>query len=337
MIEDFKLKELSLNFAPDRQQLVDFIARHSLQYEENIETALGVFDCGNQLVGCGCCTGNLLKCFAVNEDLRGQNILGVLVSNLVNNRFLAGYCDLFLVTRPHNQLLFSACGFYPLAQTDSVVLLENCRNGLEKYYQPLAISNSEQIGCAVVNCDPFTLGHLALISYAAAHCNLLYVFVVQEERSCFPFADRIALVRRGTEHLANVRVYPSGPYIISHATFPTYFLKKDEDAVQIQAELDATLFAKRIAPILHITKRFAGQEPLDVVTAHYNAAMMEILPRYGIDFCEIPRICRPDGAVISASAVRALIAQKGADPELEQMVPSVTVTYIKNSLGKGKK
>lgn len=78
--------------------------------------------------------------------------------------------------------------------------------------------------------------------------------------------------------------------MISNATFPTYFLKDCEDAAKIQSELDITLFASRIAPILHITKRFAGEEPFDPVTRRYNEAMIRILPKYGISFIKIDRI-----------------------------------------------
>ena len=35
-------------------------------------------------------------------------------------------------------------------------------------------------------------------------------------------------------------------------------------------QLDITLFASRIAPLFHITKRFAGEEPLDPVTRDYR-------------------------------------------------------------------
>lgn len=61
--------------------------------------------------------------------------------------------------------------------------------------------------------------------------------------------------------------------MISSATFPTYFLKQEEDATAMQCALDCTVFAQCIAPPLHIRTRFVGQEPLDPVTAQYNAAM----------------------------------------------------------------
>lgn len=87
---ELSIHELSLGFSHDRQMLVEFLAKHHLNYEDDIEAAFGVFDSDENLTGCGCCAGNLLKCFAVDESLRGQNALGSLVSRLVENRFEAG-------------------------------------------------------------------------------------------------------------------------------------------------------------------------------------------------------------------------------------------------------
>ena len=118
--------------------------------------------------------------------------------------------------------------------------------------------------------------------------------------------------------------------MISSATFPTYFLKAGEDAAALQSELDVTLFAQCIAPPLHITKRFAGQEPLDPTTNRYNQAMKRILPQYGVEFCEIPRICFGED-VISASRVRRLLREKGVCEEVLSLVPETTGAYLKTA------
>ena len=101
--------------------------------------------------------------------------------------------------------------------------------------------------------------------------------------------------------LPNVDVVPGGDYIISRATFPAYFLQGDPE--QARCDLELTLFGKRIAPALGITRRFVGQEPYSPVTARYNRRMQALLPRWGISVTEIPRL---EG--ISASRVRAAAA-----------------------------
>lgn len=342
MNDELNIHEISLLFSRDKQMLIDFLLKHQLTYEDDIETAFGVFDTEETLLGCGCCAGNLLKCFAVDESLRGQNALGSLVSRLIENRFENGYYDLFVITRPKNKLMFTSCGFYPVAETESVLMLENKKNGLENFYkrelpQDLPYPDTSiqgGIGSIVMNCNPFTKGHLALIEYAASHCQLLHIFVVEENLSAFPFDVRMRLVKEGTAHLSNVSVHPSGPYMISSATFPTYFLKSGEDAAAIQSALDITLFASRIAPVFGITKRFAGEEPFDPVTRKYNEAMMQILPQYNISFIKIDRIeaAGSDGTpeIISASRVRKLLAEHGVTEEALSLVPPCTAEYLKN-------
>lgn len=322
--------------------LIEFLSKHHLFYENDIEAAFGVFDTEEALVGCGCCAGNLLKCFAVDESLRGQNALGSLISRLVENRFEHGHYDLFVITRPKNKAMFTACGFYPVAETETVLMLENKKNGLEEFYKrqlsaPLPSSDTSfqgGVGSIVMNCNPFTKGHLALIEYAASHCRQLHIFMVEENRSAFPFSVRLRLVKEGTAHLPNVCVHPSGPYMISSATFPTYFLKSGEDAAEIQSALDITLFASRIAPIFGISKRFAGEEPFDPITRRYNEAMMQILPQYNISFIKIDRIeaatANGNSEIISASRVRQLLSENGITEDVLSLVPPCTAEYLKN-------
>ena len=338
-MDELKIHELSLQFPHDKEMLIRFLNRNGLVFEEDIEAAYGIFTPEDELAGCGCCAGNLLKCFAVDESLRGQNALGSLISRLTENRFAAGYYDLFVITRPENRVLFTSCGFYPLAETQSVLMLENKKNGLDSYYKKFEADGArlksgamnDGVGCIVMNCNPFTKGHQELITYAASKCSLLHIFVVEENRSMFPFADRFRLVREGTDHIPNVLVHPSGPYMISNATFPTYFLKKGEDAARIQSELDITLFASRIAPLLHITKRFAGEEPFDPVTRSYNEAMVRLLPQYGISFIRIARFTTgcPQYEIINASRVRKLLMEEGVTETLLSFVSPCTAAYLK--------
>ena len=140
-------------------------------------------------------------------------------------------------------------------------------------------------------------------------------------------ADRLELVRRGTADLPNVDVVPGGDYIISRATFPAYFLQGDPE--QARCDLELTLFGKRIAPALGITRRFVGQEPYSPVTARYNQRMQALLPQWGIRVEEIPRL---EG--ISASRVRQLLRQ-GRLAELQPLVPETTYAYCRDHFGAG--
>lgn len=330
MREEYHVAQLQLQYPQDRELLTRFLTQNHLACEADIQTAFGIFDENDTLSACGCAAGSLLKCFAVTPELRGQNALGPLVSALVQERFAAGFYELFLVTRTKNEAMFSNCGFFPVAHTEQLVLLENRPNGPQAFTASMRQPEDmgKIVGAAVMNCNPFTLGHQALAEYAASHCDVLHLFVVEENRSEFPTDVRLRLVREGTAHLPNVRVHLSGHYMISDATFPTYFLKAGEDASALHSELDLTVFAQCIAPALGIAKRFVGQEPLDSTTSCYNRTMQRILPPYGIAICEIPRR-EQNGQIISASRVRALIKQ-GAWKEALSLVPEPTARYLKH-------
>lgn len=191
--------------------------------------------------------------------------------------------------------------------------------------QHKAVADGES-GAIVMNCNPFTLGHQYLIETAAGMVSHLYIFVVEEDKSIFPFADRIELVRRGTAHLKNVTVLPSGKFIISSLTFSDYFNKSSLQDTVIDTSMDVELFAEEIAPVLDIKVRFAGEEPLDKVTKQYNETMNKILPQHGIKFVEIPRKTFGEG-VISASRVRKLLDENNFE-EIGHLVPNSTYQYL---------
>ncbi|MDX9821067.1 MAG: hypothetical protein RBT20_03970, partial [Syntrophales bacterium] len=187
------------------------------------------------------------------------------------------------------------------------------------------------------NCNPFTLGHQYLIETAAAQCGVVYQFVVEEDRSAFPFADRWKLVEEGTRHLPNVVRFGGGPYVVSGATFPSYFLQNEaiDLVIRNQAELDVMIFARHIVPALGIDRRYVGTEPYSGTTAAYNAAMKKILPARGVQVIEIERRAegtdaegRPD--YISATKIRRAIREDRLDSILD-FLPECTRAYLQSA------
>ena len=204
------------------------------------------------------------------------------------------------------------------------VQLKNFLTMLEK--EKVSAKNS---GAIVMNCNPFTLGHRYLIEAALREVDFLYVFVVEEDRSEFSFEDRFSLVKAGCSDLDNIKILPSGEYMISMTTFRDYFQKEAvQKSVAVAPVADIKLFAQTIAPLLGIKKRFAGTEPFDTLTATYNRAMAEILPSFGIEFIEVPRLTTEDGEIISASTVRDLM-KHGRLQECRKFLPATTWERIK--------
>lgn len=187
--------------------------------------------------------------------------------------------------------------------------------------QPLTTTTPLR-GVVVMNCNPFTLGHRYLIEQAAKQVERLFVMVVREDCSLFAYAERKAMVEQGVAHLENVTVIDGSEYAISQATFPTYFLKRLDDAADTQMLLDLDLFRRHIAPALGATVRFVGTEPTDRLTRRYNQLMHEVLA----DVRETARL-EKKGNVVSASRVRKAMEQ-GDMSTIRQLVPPTTLPYI---------
>ena len=177
-------------------------------------------------------------------------------------------------------------------------------------------------GVVVMNCNPFTLGHRYLIEQAAKQVERLYVMVVKEDCSLFAYTERKAMVEQGVADIENVNVIDGSDYAISRATFPTYFLKRLDDAADTQMLLDLDLFRRHIAPALGATVRFVGTEPTDQLTRRYNQLMHEALK----DVREINRL-EKDGNAVSASRVRKAM-EEGDMNTIRQLVPPTTLPYI---------
>ncbi|MBE6959055.1 MAG: [citrate (pro-3S)-lyase] ligase [Ruminococcaceae bacterium] len=312
---------------PKRNIWRNFLERVGLSADETVDSTVLVWD-EETLVATGSRQDNLLKCIAVAPDRQGEGLLATVLTALRQDAFRAGFDHLFLYTKPVNANLFAPLFFYPVAATGDVLLMEDRQNGIHDFLAAIPKTSAETVGAVVMNCDPFTLGHLYLIETAAKSCEHLYVFVLSEDKGCFPAADRLELVKRGTAHIPNVTVCPTGPYLISSATFPTYFLKDRDQATQIHCQLDLEIFTRHFAPVLGITRRFVGTEPLSVMTNQYNDVLKATLPTYGITVTEIPRLTVSD-VPISAGAVRAAWCVQDWQL-LEKLVPETTLAYLKN-------
>ncbi|WP_153111065.1 [citrate (pro-3S)-lyase] ligase [Propionivibrio limicola] len=303
----------------------ELIESSDLTYEEGFDAIIGIYE-DEELIAVGTRSGNTLKMVAVSPAHQGGSVFVELVSALVMNGREAGYESLFVFTKAEYALAFESLNFTLLANQGRIVLLEYGK-GLNNWLEAnRSLLKSGVNGAVVVNCNPFTNGHRYLIESASKLVDNLYVFVVREDRSVFPFDVRFRLVKEGVRDLANVTVLDTSRYIVSSSTFPTYFLKKNDPISRIQMELDVTLFASKIAPFFNITKRFVGTEPNCPLTGGYNETMLRILPVYNIDLTVVERKQASKG-VISASTVRELVG-KNDMALLAEYVPPTTYAFL---------
>lgn len=320
----------SLLTTDDLRQAQALVAESGLQFEPPYDDLVGVFESG-RLVAVGARQGRVLKMLAVVPAHQGGPLLGEVVTDLVGRGYQEGVDSFFIFTSPALAPSFEALNFNLLVSSGKTALLEygdGLRRYLARYQRQVLPGNN---GAVVANCNPFTLGHRYLVEQAASSVDHLYVFVVREERSLFPFPARLRMVQEGTFDLPNVTVLDTSWYAVSSITFPTYFLKEGDPGGAIQMELDLLLFGTRIAPHFHIKTRFVGSEPFCRTTAQYNAAMHGILPPLGIGVREIERTTAI-GAPISASRVRDLLIRGELDG-IAELVPVSTLDFLLSSEG----
>lgn len=344
-----------------RQRIEAFLKRNGLRFDDMHYYAAITDDDGEMIAGGGL-KGNVIKCVAVDDAHKGEAIANTLISHLIAHANEEGHSNVMLFTKPKNRQLFESLSFRLLAEAPEAVLMETGIGGINNMVEQLKkikeegeVCKENNQGCkkeektnlnittpqhlnpstpqplttttplrgvVVMNCNPFTLGHRYLIEQAAKQVERLFVMVVREDCSLFAYAERKAMVEQGVAHLENVTVIDGSEYAISQATFPTYFLKRLDDAADTQMLLDLDLFRRHIAPALGATIRFVGTEPTDQLTRRYNQLMHEVLA----DVRETARL-EKEGNAVSASRVRKAMEQ-GDMSTIRQLVPPTTLPYI---------
>jgi len=316
-------------YGSDRRAMAQvdaLLTRVGIRRDGHLDYTCGIFDEG-ELIATGSCFGNTIRCLAVSGERQGEGLLNQVVSHLMEVQAQRGNTHVFLYTKVASARFFADLGFYEIARVDGeLVFMENRRTGFADYCARLAKTRREGLSSAVVmNANPFTRGHQHLVERAAAGSDTVHLFVLSEEAGPIPFAVRRRLVRQGVAHLPNVICHDSGPYIISAATFPSYFLKDEDTVAAAHARLDLTVFG-RIAETLGVTVRYVGEEPDSGVTALYNRIMAEHLPEVGVACRVIPRLTL-NGRVVSASTVRQAI-HDGTPETVADMLPPATAAYF---------
>lgn len=316
-----------------REQLSRFLRAQGLSYEGDADYTVMLADEYGAIVASGALTGNVIRYMAVDEKLRGEGVTARMMTALHTEAYAAGRTRLFLFTKPGNAPMFRDFGFFPISQTDNMLLMENSRDGIRRFVGSLERGKGSVQGAIVANCNPFTLGHQYLMETAAARCDTLHIFVLSEDKSAFSAAERFEMVKKGITQLHNALVHPTSNYLISSVTFPTYFLKDNALAARESCMLDLAVFCDYFAPALSITRRFVGCEPFCRVTAEYNEAMKTYLPERGIEVSEIKRK-EIDGEAVSASRVRSLL-ERGRMEEALALLPQTSWPYCLNRYGRG--
>lgn len=321
----------------ERNKLKEFLEKMDLEYDEGIEYSVCILNDDFEIIATGSVDRNVLKCIAIEPSCQGQGISAIILSELIQYEFEQGITHIFIYTKPENLVMFSNMGFYTILQTENILFMENKNGGFERFVKDVkaetpkeALDAANNIGAVIANCNPFTLGHRYLLEKALEQCDYVHLFLLSDDRSFFQSQERYEMVREGICGMERIILHWTSDYMISAATFPTYFFKDKKQGQRANCQLDLELFAKRIAPELHITRRFVGTEPNCAVTGMYNIQMKKILPDYGIQVHEIARKTA-EHIPISASSVRRYIACNDLE-NLKLMVPEKVYDYLKKKM-----
>lgn len=317
-----------------QKQVLALLQGEGITVDRNLDYTAALFNEQNQMVATGSFFRNTLRCLAVRGDMQGEGLLGSLISHLREELALRGVFDVFLYTKHQAARFFTDLGFHTLAEVKpQLVFMESSATAFSQYLRTISQGavKAKRVAAIVMNANPFTLGHQYLAEQAAAQCDVLHLFIVREDISAFPFVVRERLVKAGTAHLKNIIYHDTGPYIVSSATFPSYFLPDSEEATIAQARVDTAVFGK-IAQALHINLRFVGDEPLSFATNLYNQTMAKDLPDLGAELHIIPRRQDLAGEVISATRVRKLL-QSGDLDGLRALLPETTLQFLQSQEG----
>jgi len=341
---DYRYEQLVLENPYDIKLVSEFLAKQGFDYNVNeVDCTMILYNLNNQIIGTGSYKRRTLKYVAVSPQFRESTAFADIVSYLTSELFKT-HKHTFVFTKPETAKLFEGIGYTEIGRAEPLfAVLEFGYKTIKDYQNYLTEikreNNTENVAAIVVNCNPFTNGHKYLIETAAKENELVYLFVVEEDLSVFPFDIRWELIEKGISHLNNVVMVKAGHYIVSGGIFPNYFLKKEAfDLVsEKQAELDISIFAKYFVPILNIKKRYVGSENYCVTTSAYNKAMNKILPQNGVKVVELARIYMGvdnDNNLnyISASKIREAIKNNKLN-EIIDFLPKSTADFLTSEDG----
>lgn len=312
------------------RRIDELLRAEGIRRDGNLDYTCAIYDEDYEVIATGSCYANTLRCLAVSSSHQGEGLMNIIITHLIEVQYDRGNTHLFLYTKCDSAKFFQDLGFHEIVRVENqLVFMENRTSGFSGYLNSLTRPEQPAGSCAglVINANPFTLGHQYLVERAAAENDTLHLFIVSEDVSLIPFAVRKKLVMTGTAHLKNIYYHDCGPYMISNATFPSYFQKDEEDIITGHARLDLAVFLK-IAGSLSITRRYVGEEPHSQVTGIYNQIMQTELGKAGVECIVIPRK-EENGVPISASAVRKAIKDDRLDL-LAALVPRTTLDFFRS-------
>ena len=316
-----------------------FLLKFDLKLDKNL-TKTFYIETEKGIIGTISCDNYIIKCLAVDPEFQSENLATVLINHIIDYFRINNIFNYQVFTKPIYKDVFESLGFKEIVRTEKVIMLEGGANFIDDKINEIRniivhrfgnIDETSDIGCVVINGNPITNGHMHLIEEASINHRMVILFVVEEDKSDFSFEERFSFAYLSTFRLGNVCVIPSSKYIVSQSTFPSYFLKNEEDVINEYCIIDALIFEKYFVKKLHIKKRYVGQEFSNKMI-NYNNTLKNILSD---KLVVIDRI-KLDDEIISASKVRELLKSDQLEEALKYIPREIHIlikSYVVNNYG----
>ncbi|MBN2695910.1 MAG: GNAT family N-acetyltransferase, partial [Bacilli bacterium] len=177
------------------ESVKQFLLGNDLKYDQDITETYFVEEDG-KIIATISRSAHLIKALAVGPEYRGENLGGLMVSEILNSMRLDRIYYHQVFTKKEYIEIFRNLGFRLISATDKVAVLEggdgdiraeiNKMRSIIEHHFRIDLKKSD-LGVIVVNCNPMTKGHYQLIVDSAKKHDYFLVLVVEEDQSAFTF------------------------------------------------------------------------------------------------------------------------------------------------------
>lgn len=123
--------------------IAQFLKENDLSVDTTVEIFITVTR-DDRLIACGGIAGNIIKCVAISETVRGEGLALTLATELINLAYERHCTHLFIYTKTEYEALFKQCGFSTLTSVPGImVLMENSTTRLKRYAESLTKQRRE--------------------------------------------------------------------------------------------------------------------------------------------------------------------------------------------------
>lgn len=92
--------------------IAHFLRENGLSIDSTVEVFITVTR-DDQLIACGGIAGNIIKCVAISESVRGEGLALTLATELINLAYEKHCTHLFIYTKPKTKRYSSSADFIP--------------------------------------------------------------------------------------------------------------------------------------------------------------------------------------------------------------------------------